>query len=341
MFLSKIGGPANIKVLYLNLEKALNAIYLHGGIGDCIMHSPLILKIIEKWPLIDWHIYTDKIPVVKFFTGLVPKSDEQYHKDKSLIKFRLDLDTFAVFWGDPPNRRAKDLRDFNLRFINENKLSHYLSIRPVKDNIAAELMVEKGFNRRTLPAAMLGLPPISFKVPKPPRSSLIPGEYITVHDGVDIHHYGAKYPTKTWSAQKWGELNALIKAKYPNLKIVQLGTKKMAKELSGVDYRLMDLPDITDVFKIIAHSKLHIDGESGMVHAAHALGTKAIVLFGPTPINYFGYPDNINIERTFCKPCWWYDDSWTRECPRGYGIPKCMESISAQRVFEEVIKLLK
>ena len=90
---------------------------------------------------------------------------------------------------------------------------------------------------------------------------------------------------------------------------------------------------------VLKHSLLHIDGESGLVHTRHQLHGKSIVLFGPTPIEYFKYAENININSPFhCTNCLWMLGDWNIKCAyneSGYPAP-CMAAITPEMVFQKV-----
>ena len=70
------------------------------------------------------------------------------------------------------------------------------------------------------------------------------------------------------------------------------------------------------------------------MHLATALGTKCIVLFGPTPMDILGYEQNINICVDACPGCFAYVNDWNANCLRDDHMPKCMMDIDAQMVFD-------
>jgi ADP-heptose:LPS heptosyltransferase len=106
---------------------------------------------------------------------------------------------------------------------------------------------------------------------------------------------------------------------------VQLGSSSSIP-ISGVDINLIDKTTIEEAAGLIKHALLHIDNEGGLVHVARCLGVRSCVVFGPTPAEYFGYPENINFRPLECGGCWWINETWMDQCPRGFDIPKCMES---------------
>ena len=91
---------------------------------------------------------------------------------------------------------------------------------------------------------------------------------------------------------------------------------------------------------ILRHAIFHLDIDAGLVHLATQLGTKCIVLFGPTPVDLLGYPQNINITAGDCQGCaGLYDDLY--KCARNMDKPECMYSITPELVLEHVEKYLE
>jgi SAM-dependent methyltransferase len=79
-----------------------------------------------------------------------------------------------------------------------------------------------------------------------------------------------------------------------------------------------------------------VDGESGLVHLRRQLGGKSVALFGPTPVEYFGYPENVNIVAEVCGDCMWMTEDWYVNCLKGLDKPACLESIRAETVLRAV-----
>jgi hypothetical protein len=75
----------------------------------------------------------------------------------------------------------------------------------------------------------------------------------------------------------------------------------------------------------LQHAARHIDNEGGLVHLARCFGTRSTVVFGPTPIDYFGYEENQNIPPSAYGGCWFITESWMSHCPRGFATPICTE----------------
>ncbi|MBR5162824.1 MAG: hypothetical protein IKW79_02235, partial [Schwartzia sp.] len=91
---------------------------------------------------------------------------------------------------------------------------------------------------------------------------------------------------------------------------------------------------------VLRNAVLHVDIEGGLVHLATQLGTKCAVLFGPTPVTFFGYPQNINIVSPRCAGCHGlYED--LNHCAKEQAEPECMRSITPEMVMEAIAKYMR
>jgi hypothetical protein len=105
---------------------------------------------------------------------------------------------------------------------------------------------------------------------------------------------------------------------------VQIGVAATSTPIDGVDLNLIATTNLLESAGLIAHAVLHVDNESGLVHLARCLGVQSCVLFGPTPMSYFAYPENVNMVPPECGGCWWVNQTWMDQCPRGMKEPACM-----------------
>ena len=103
-----------------------------------------------------------------------------------------------------------------------------------------------------------------------------------------------------------------------------------------------DVGQITTLFSpselqnyILRGAAFHLDIEGGLVHLASQLDTKCVVLFGPTPIAYYGYQTNINIQAGECHGCYWLENDY-QQCYRRMAKPECMHAITPELVMERV-----
>lgn len=163
------------------------------------------------------------------------------------------------------------------------------------------------------------------------------GSYITVNYGNGDSEVAAGI-AKSWPADSFEAVIKGIKDKYPQINVIQLGGAS-AYRLKGVDKSILG-EDFRLVLHILNNSLLHLDIEGGLVHIATQLGTKCVVLFGPTVPDYYGYEQNINIRAGKCRECWGlYSD--VNKCARDLKEPECMKAITSEMVLEEVNKYLE
>jgi hypothetical protein len=166
-------------------------------------------------------------------------------------------------------------------------------------------------------------------------------KYITFQNGCDSIY---KSHVKMWPNENFERLITLLKKEYPELPLVQLGTKGNSQDMKNIDRNLLGKTSLEQVKVLLKNSLLHIDIEGGLVHMRHALkGGPSVVLFGPTPVSFFSYSENIAVKGTGCHHdgCWLLTGNWQTKCVRGYDEPPCMTSITPEMVFEYVCNTLK
>lgn len=167
-------------------------------------------------------------------------------------------------------------------------------------------------------------------------------KYITINRGVDTNY--TRDSIKLWPQEYYNELIKLLKAKYPDIVLVQLGASyARCQTFDGIDLDLIGKTNLEQVKVLLKHSLVHIDGEGGMVHLRHALGGgRSVVMFGPTSAEFFGYSENENIVGNGCSTwCEWAVKDWQSSCMRGYRQAPCMASIIPERVMESVEKIIE
>ncbi len=173
--------------------------------------------------------------------------------------------------------------------------------------------------------------------------SLLTKPYVTVHHGFDLLFLPPRTrntdysSTKNISVQQWRQIVSIIRKQ--GIDVIQLGIAEEEK-IEGVSHYLNGQTSIEETGLLVKHSLCHIDTEGGLVHLASAVHTRCVVLFGPTPVEFFGYPQNINLEPSGCKACWFATQNWLIECPRHTSGPECMTEHSASGVVAAVNKII-
>lgn len=164
-------------------------------------------------------------------------------------------------------------------------------------------------------------------------------KYITLQWGA-TPGMAQKTSPKIWLRKYYEELVPLLKKFFPSHKIVQLGEEGNSEPIQGVEVNLLSQTSWNELGILLQNAWLHIDGECGMVHFRKALmGGPSVVLFGPTPVEFYGYEDNLNITANACKHwCARLKESWAMRCVRGDGTPRCMASITPGRVLERIME---
>ena len=158
------------------------------------------------------------------------------------------------------------------------------------------------------------------------------GNYITIYS--DIAENEKDQPkVKTWPMRYLIEYVARMKKRFPEVEIVQCGGGEDVK-IGNADRHYLGI-DLELTKYILANSLLLVGCEGGLIHLATALGTKCLVLFGPSSRYYYGYDRNINLVSEICQPCMYiWGDGGINICMRGNREPPCMLSHTPQNVCE-------
>lgn len=161
------------------------------------------------------------------------------------------------------------------------------------------------------------------------------GRYLTLNYGWGSSANGdtTVIHAKAWPFSYYERLVALLHAAFPQVRIVQLGVATTPR-MKGVDVCAFN-QDIEVVKHILRHALVHVDCEGGLQHLATQLGTKCVVPFGPTPVAYFGYPQNINLTAGDCHDCVFLSLD-LRTCARHLPVPECMQRVTPEMVCEAI-----
>jgi hypothetical protein len=240
----------------------------------------------------------------------------------------LRIDQFVVVLDDrarwPALRRVPAMMDI-ITTLRQHRPAIETLVRqhPSMDNVLGRTAVSGGHTRRTYLHHLAGLPygGDRFALATSPaalaRAGLQPGGYVTVHNGFDTGFIITRHrATKC----------------YPHFDAVIAQLR--------CDINLIGQITLAEVAGLLAHAVLHLDNESGLVHMASVLGTAAAVVFGPTPSDYFHYPDNIASDPPVCGGCWWMTPTWMDTCANGYGEARCMTEQKPEAVVAAVLPRL-
>lgn len=164
------------------------------------------------------------------------------------------------------------------------------------------------------------------------------GNYITLQRG-GTPASRIKESPKNWPLRYYNELIGHLKLVFPEKKLVQLGeSETMCDRMTGIDVSLLGNTDWEDLKVLLKNAWLHVDGECGMVHLRRAMhGGPSVVLFGMTPMEFYGYEGNINIRSNAC-PYWCArtHDLWIQRCALGDKEPACMVELHPYKVMDKI-----
>jgi heptosyltransferase-1 len=140
---------------------------------------------------------------------------------------------------------------------------------------------------------------------------------------------GARWKTKRWSPEKFGELASLLPIK--TVIVGGKGDKGIVKEIlassGGKSVSLVGKTDLKGLIEIIRGARFMVSNDSGPMHIAAALGIPVFAIFGPTdPVRTgpYGKGHTIIREDISCSPC------FKRTCDD----MKCMKGLSVEKVYE-------
>lgn len=220
-------------------------------------------------------------------------------------------------------------------------LHSFIMNHPYLDNLHAQTAVTMGYRRHNFIHALSGIKysevTLPLDVDRGAQSKFnLPKHYITIADAYEYFAHTnkhKKYCTKSYP--HYERVIALIKQRFPGVFIVQVG-KDAGEPMPGVDRMLLNKTNLRELAAVLKGSLLHIDNESGLVHLATSLGVKCCVIFGPTPLEYFGYDENINIAPPVCGNCYWITEDWMSNCPRGYGEARCLTQQRPETILDRI-----
>lgn len=156
-------------------------------------------------------------------------------------------------------------------------------------------------------------------------------KYITIGSNMKAGNSLGRHSLKEWPTRYAVEYISLLNRHCPQIEVVQIGGGGVY-QFANADRHIFDA-DLELVKYLLKNSLLHVDCESGLVHLATQLGTKCLVLFGPTDVEYYGFKENLNVVSETCYPCVFAWDNGST-CLRGAKEPPCMMSHTPQTVFE-------
>ncbi len=144
---------------------------------------------------------------------------------------------------------------------------------------------------------------------------------------------------KRWQTESFAALNDKIQSDL-NANVILIGAKDEMEVSRDVFEKSLTKPviltgktNLAEATAILSICDLLISNDTGPAHISAALGTKTLVIFGPTnPKTTQPWYSEIIRKDVECSPC------MLRDCPIDH---RCMTRISPQEVFEKSVVLIK
>jgi heptosyltransferase-2 len=151
---------------------------------------------------------------------------------------------------------------------------------------------------------------------------------------------GSEWETKRWPITHGAELVRTLRAE--GRQVVLLGSpaeRELCAQLNALaEGACLDLSGnrVEEALLVLAACETAVGGDSGLTHAARALGIPTVALFGPTsPLRHRAGPrDRFVALGLPCAPC---SDHGDRRCPLGHH--RCLVDLSAGRVAAAMAEL--
>lgn len=331
-------------------------VHVRGGIGDVAMTRVFVARLREKFPTAQIYICYDSQSVVEmiFSDGLADGFASRKYDPRDYDLVMSGCHAFYFDYVDLPRlqRLAPQwMSDFEQARALQERMKIITQNTPHLDGLWAKISVAYGSSRIANMGLTAGVPvgqndraPIPLS-PEKMQSVLqhlgLQGKkYITIHDGTntntDLHGRPA---TRCWPREHWQEFARLFKQAFPDIWLVQLGGRN-STVFDFADVSLVGKTRVADLPYVLQGARLHVDGESGMTQLANLTDTQAVVLFGPTPVEYFGYARNVNLRAGDCHNCMNIVKDWMSRCPL-FERNECLWKITPQQVCEAVKKCLQ
>jgi len=327
------------------------AFVVSGGLGDYLVIARFLRDFVAYAGTIHFDIFSPTPKMAAWAFGRIPGFHAAYHDivfEGTLNNYDagLRLNQLAVVYTESvrwdvlrENRALTQILRNLIQF--RPKVDAFVERHPWLDNFLARAAVFMGAQRRDFLHLMGGLGyggdclSVPLDAVAVSRYGLRQRQYITIHNGFDAGFMiSGRRATKCYPY--FGAVVARLKSALPHMRFVQLGTVT-SQPIAECDLVLLNKTSLDDAAALIANAALHLDNESGLVHLAACVGTRSAVVFGPSPSDYFGYPDNINIDPPVCGNCWWMTRTWMDSCAKGFETPRCMTEQDPGAVADRIL----
>jgi len=315
-----------------------------SSLGDILLTTPLIRAIKRENPAIQ----IDFLLRIEYRDLLIKNPNI----NELLLFSRNDFENLNL---------VKSLRNKNYELIID--LQNNLRSRGITSKLSGKKL---RFDKKSFQKILL----VKSKVNLLKNSPSIPVRYANVIDGLELDDQGldlftdnepsseikklenviglcpgARHITKRWPIEYFIQLSRFLIQN--NFNVALFGgkiDKEFCKQIKGVVPEVINLQNDDNILQTAADMKLCkaiVCNDSGLMHAASAIGTKVLTIFGSS-VKEFGFtPYNcksliLENNSLSCRPC---SHIGRESCPEEHF--SCMKEIKPDFVFNELLKLLK
>ena len=303
-----------------------------GGIGDAVLLLPALTALKKKYPGARIDILCEKRNAGIFGLGEGLHTIYLYDRDMDLlrcIRNRYDavidteqfhrLSAVAAYLTKARVRIGFDTNERRKIFTCRIPYRHdeyevysffrlcepLLGTMPDFDTEAPFIRLHKGF-----PAHLLPVPEKGGK------------GFVTIFPGATVKE-------RRWGGENFGQVaDALARNGYTTVVLGTQADREDARKVRKLVPQSIDLTGKTalkDAAQVLAHSRLLVTADSGMLHIAYGVGTPTVSLFGSGIEKKWAPPGRKNAvlnARLDCSPCTRF--GYTPRCPKGNA---CLTSI--------------
>lgn len=327
-----------------NLKNDPINVLVEGGLGDTAITIPWLesfkKNILKDEPFKIYARIPDLIDLCCPWARPV-LTHEQYEKDFPSMAYSIVVTDMVMF------RLAKQelFMPPHLAVLCQNfgrslkTYGHYFKRFPLTAQMFYKDVVKAGFKREDFIFEQVKIPRQGFFYPVE-RPKDMPPKVLLVNDGFSAWHKTMRV-TKNWDLMYWNNFLKAFKTKYEDIAIVQVGDSRSIP-LSGVDIHLIGKTKLQELVAWLAHSDFYVGNDSGPYHIRHWYKKPSVILYGPSPEDYYGYPENINMAGDKCHPCYWQIPEWNEHCKLDWD-DGCLRmlSIKPEAVLDAISKQIE
>jgi len=162
------------------------------------------------------------------------------------------------------------------------------------------------------------------------EKELEPGRFVVIEPDTNRDWFGE---LRAWPIERWQQVVNQTIEQFPDIPFVQVGIGEQGLE-NVIDLR--GKTSFREVCALIEKAKFFVGTEGGLMHAARAVDTTAVIVWGGVTLPAFaGYPKHhyILYNKVDCAPC-----GLRGNCPYGR---MCILGVTQQQVFETMKPLLE